>query len=285
MEVTLFGVRGSLAAPGPATALWGGNTSTVQVVAADGTRLILDAGTGIRPLGDALPADVRRVDILLTHLHLDHIQGLGFFAPLYRPDVEVHVWGPPGHPGTTLSGRLSRYLSPPLFPVHLRELPNVRCHDLPPSPFQIGGVTVHWALVSHPDNTVGFRLEHGGAALTYLPDHEPALGLRDGVWLEPAWSSGHDLAAGADLLLHDSQYAEADYASRVGWGHSSFRHAFAFAARVGARALVPIHHDPSYDDPTLDRLFAEAVAAFPLACPVLEGREGRVLQVRAGAAD
>src|SRR5512132_719272 len=114
MEVTLWGTRGSLASPGPETARYGGNTSCVSVRGREGTVLVLDAGTGIRRMGASLDATLRRIDVLLTHMHMDHIQGLGFFAPLYRPDLDLHLWGPPS---TTqdLRGRLSRYLSPPLF--------------------------------------------------------------------------------------------------------------------------------------------------------------------------
>ena len=116
MNVTLWGTRGSLATPGAATARYGGNTSCVGVIGSDGTVLVLDAGTGIRGLGMTIHASVRRVDILLTHLHMDHIQGLGFFCAIYNPDIEVHIWGP-ASTTLTLPSRLKRYLSPPLFPV------------------------------------------------------------------------------------------------------------------------------------------------------------------------
>ncbi len=278
MRVTLFGTRGSVAAPGPETARYGGNTSTVEVRGADGTVLVLDAGTGLRRLGARLPPATARVDVLLTHLHMDHIQGLGFFGPLYRPDVEVHIWGPASST-LALDARLSRYLSPPLFPVHLRDLPRVTCHGVPRAPFQIGPFRVRASLVCHPNPTVGYRLGEQGRSLAYLPDHEPALGLRDGRWLEPAWSSGYDLAAGADLLIHDAQYTDEEYTGCVGWGHSTYRHAFEFAARVGAKELVPFHHDPSHDDDTLDRLLAEAVRRFEPGYRVSGGCEGAVFEV------
>ena len=129
MRVTLFGTRGSLAAPGAETNQYGGNTSTVEVCANDGTLLVLDAGTGIRRLAKQMPLATTRIDILLTHLHMDHIQGLGFFGPLYDPGVDVHIWGPASSM-LRLEARLSRYLSPPLFPVHLRDLPKVVCHEV-----------------------------------------------------------------------------------------------------------------------------------------------------------
>jgi phosphoribosyl 1,2-cyclic phosphodiesterase len=278
MRVTLFGTRGSVAAPGPETARYGGNTSTVEVRGADGTVLVLDAGTGIRRLAARLPADTARVDILLTHLHMDHIQGLGFFGPLYHPGIEVHIWGPASST-LALDARLSRYLSPPLFPVHLRDLPRVACHEVPRAPFEIGPFRVRASLVCHPNPTVGYRLEERGRSLAYLPDHEPALGLRDGRWLEPAWSSGYDLAAGADLLIHDAQYTDEEYARCVGWGHSTYRHAFEFAAYVGAKELVPFHHDPSHDDATLDRLLEEAVRRFKPVYWVSGGCEGTVFEM------
>ncbi|MCE3248965.1 MAG: hypothetical protein K0R41_2790, partial [Geminicoccaceae bacterium] len=126
MRLTLFGTRGSIPAPGPETARYGGNTPSIEVRGADGTVLVLDAGTGVRRLGAQLPPDLARIDILLTHLHMDHIQGLGFFAPLYHPGIQVHIWGPASST-LPLDARLSRYLSPPLFPVHLRDLPRITC--------------------------------------------------------------------------------------------------------------------------------------------------------------
>jgi phosphoribosyl 1,2-cyclic phosphodiesterase len=289
MRVTLFGTRGSLPAPGPESARYGGNTSTVELRGADGSLLVLDAGTGIRRLGAQLPPRTKRVDILLTHLHMDHIQGLGFFAPLFDPKVEVHIWGP-ASAALPLEARLARYLSPPLFPVHLRDLPSVTCHEVPSTPFTIGPFRIEAAYVCHPNPTVGYRIESGGVSIAYLPDHEPALGLREGGWLEPEWTSGHALAAGVDLLLHDAQYSDEEYVQRVGWGHSSYRHAFEFAARAGARELVPFHHDPGHDDAALDRLLAEAVRRAAPPFRVSPGREGAVFEIgctagRPGAAD
>ena len=206
MKVTIWGTRGSLPAPGPETTRYGGNTSCVEVRGRDGSVVVLDAGTGIRRLGATIGPEVRRVDLLLTHLHLDHIEGLGFFAPLFRRELEVHVWGPAS---TTLDlrARLSRYLSPPIFPVRLRDLPcQLELHDVMSVPrLQIGELEIRAAQVCHPGPTVGFRISEGGASLAYLPDHEPALGSID-FPREPEWTSGFELAADASLLIHDAQY-------------------------------------------------------------------------------
>ena len=175
MRVTLFGTRGSVPAPGPETARYGGNTPSVEVRGGDGTLLVLDAGTGIRRLGAQMPPGVARVDILLTHLHMDHIQGLGFFGPLYHPGIEVHIWGPASST-LPLEARLSRYLSPPLFPVHLRDLPRITCHEVParalrarpvPDPHRAG-------LPSQPDR----RLPHRGAGPQRRLPARPRAGAR-----------------------------------------------------------------------------------------------------------
>jgi ribonuclease BN (tRNA processing enzyme) len=161
MKVTLWGTRGSLATPGPETTRYGGNTSCVEVRADDGSMLVLDAGTGIRRLGDAIADHASRVDLLLTHLHMDHIQGLGFFEPLFRPAIEVHLWGPSS---TTQDLRtwLGRYLSPPLFPVRLRDLPRsrtctMRCANAasrsapsPCTPSSSATPVPPWAIASRP---------------------------------------------------------------------------------------------------------------------------------------
>jgi phosphoribosyl 1,2-cyclic phosphodiesterase len=278
MRVTLFGTRGSIAAPGPETTRYGGNTSAVEVRGKDGTFLVLDAGTGIRRLGVQLSPSIPRIDILLSHLHMDHIQGLGFFRPLYDPAVDVHIWGPSSST-LSLEARLSRYLSPPLFPVHVRDLPHLTCHEVPRPPFDIGPFHVRTALVCHPGPTVGYRIEADNGIAVYLSDHEPALALRNGQWPDADWISGYDLAVDVDLLIHDAQYTDEEYERCLGWGHSSYRHAFEFAAQVGAKELVPFHHDPSHDDPTLDRLLEDAVRRFKPAFKVSGGREGAVFEV------
>ena len=178
----------------------------------------------------------------------------------------------------TLEARLSRYLSPPLFPVHLRHLPRVMCHEVPRPPFEVGPFRIHTSLVCHPGPTVGYRIEAKEGILTYLSDHEPALGLIKGRWPAPDWISGYDLAVNADLLIHDAQYTDDEYQRCIGWGHSTYRHAFEFACQVRAKQIVPFHHDPSHDDEMLDRLLDRAVKTFESTCAAA-GREGTAFEV------
>lgn len=272
MRVCLWGTRGSIASAGPDTVAYGGNTSCVEVEGRDGTIVILDAGTGIRRVGNTY-AQPRRLDILLTHLHMDHIQGLGFFGPFFRDDFEVHVWGPPS---TTqdLRTRLTRYLSPPLFPVRLRDVAaRLELHDVPMEPFTIGGLEISGQMVIHPGQTLGFRVSDGQSTIAYLPDHEPSLGMAP-LPADPEWVSGSGLARDADLLIHDAQYTAEEYAERVGWGHSRVEDALRLAALSGARRLVTFHHDPGHDDAMLDRMLDGVRGAAPAGLELLPGREG-----------
>jgi len=277
VRATLWGTRGSVASAGPDTVRYGGNTSCVEVRGADDTLLVLDAGTGVRCLGAQVGPGVQRIDLLLTHLHMDHIQGLGFFAPLFQADREIHIWGPPSST-LDLRARLSRYLSPPLFPVRLRDLTcDLTLHHVPPEPFQIGGLEITGQPVIHPGATLGYRIREDGRTLAYLPDHEPALGCPR-FPLEVEWTSGYVLAAGVDLLLHDAQYTPEEYEERVGWGHSTLDHALRFAELAGIRELVTFHHDPGHGDDLLDRLLAEAAGSgWPFG--IRPGREGATFDV------
>jgi phosphoribosyl 1,2-cyclic phosphodiesterase len=278
MKVTFWGTRGSLASPSPETVRYGGNTSCVSVEGSEGGLIVLDGGTGIRNLGQSLPPDLKQVHILLTHLHMDHIQGLPFFAPLRRKGVDIHLWGPAS---TTLSldARLQKYLSPPLFPVSLRELSaNLHFHELPAHLIEIGELSITAQLVIHPNPTIGYRIQCAGAAITYLPDHEPALGGRTFPH-DKSWVSGYKLAEGSDLLIHDTQYTEEEYQSRVGFGHSSIRHAFQFAEATNVKHFIPFHHDPTHSDDVLDQMFAKAMANRVPGYQVTPSREGLSLDV------
>jgi phosphoribosyl 1,2-cyclic phosphodiesterase len=254
VKVKIWGARGSIPAPGPETTRYGGNTSCVQVTLDDGSTFVLDAGTGIRSFGLALdPETPQPLNILLTHLHLDHIQGLMFFAPMFNPRSEIVVWGPASSEGS-LEDRIARYISAPLSPVEVRELP---CHpsfrEAEATQWQIGAATIRVASVSHRGPTLGYRIEADGASLCYIPDHEPGLGaqLAD---LDEDWISGFELARGASMLIHDCQYTDEEYPSHIGWGHSPVADALAFADRTNPERVLLFHHDPLHSDTFLDAL-------------------------------
>jgi phosphoribosyl 1,2-cyclic phosphodiesterase len=256
VKLKVWGARGSVPAPGPHMNRYGGNTSCVEVTLPGGETLILDAGTGIRTLGvDLTPSP--RINILLTHLHLDHIQGLMFFAPCFRADSTITIWGP-ASPEASLEDRIARYISAPLSPVEVRELPcSVSFRDTPASEWELGGVTIRAEAVTHRGPTLGYRISDGTTTIAYIPDHEPALGspLEQ---LEPEWISGYDLARDADLLIHDCQYTDEEYPAHVGWGHSALTDTLTFARRVAARRVMLFHHDPLHSDEFLDDFFASA---------------------------
>jgi phosphoribosyl 1,2-cyclic phosphodiesterase len=245
MNITLWGVRGSIPTTRPDTKEYGGNTSCVEVEA-DGTLLILDAGSGIQNLNNSPYLKNKRIDVLLTHLHIDHIQGLGFFNPLFNSSKEVHLWGPVSNT-QSLRSRLGRYFSPPLFPVYFR---NLTCklffHEIENSSFKIGPFSIQSSYVTHPGPTVGFRIKDGGSTFVYIPDHEPAMGSN--LIEDTKWLSGSDLALGADLLVHDGQYTTEEYKERVGWGHSSMEDAMQFADINKVKRLLITHHDPMHSD-------------------------------------
>ena len=256
MRVRFWGVRGSIPTPGPSTFAVGGNTPCVQVTGQDGTQLVLDAGSGIRAVAAGDLGQAKRLHIVLTHLHLDHIQGLLFFAPLFDPEAEITVWGPPGP--APLRRRLARYLSNPLSPIELGELPaTVAFEEVPADGWRLGGLELRAALVAHRGPTLGYLIADGDSSLCYLPDHEPGLG--ESLTSAPGdWISGLALARDASALIHDAQYTEEEYSARRGWGHSSLGDTLAFANRAQPEQLLLFHHDPDHDDQRLESLAAQA---------------------------
>jgi phosphoribosyl 1,2-cyclic phosphodiesterase len=277
VKVCFWGVRGSVAVADAGSLRYGGNTSCVSVELAGGGRLVLDAGTGIRTLGATIDPTAGPIHVLLTHLHLDHISGLLFFAPLFHPEAQVTIWGPPGL--DDLRQRLARYLSAPLSPVEIRELPaRVTFRECAPEGWRVGDAFVRAAPVVHRGPTLGYRIEEGEAALAYIPDHEPGLG--QDLERDPAeWISGHELACGASLLIHDAQYTEAEYALTIGWGHSRLGDALAFARRTEARRVALFHHDPGHDDAALDAIAEDAAAAWRGDGDLALAREGEVVEL------
>ena len=274
LDVRFHGVRGSVPSPGPTTVEFGGNTPCVEVRSAT-TRLALDAGTGLRGLGDALlAAGERSLTVLLSHVHWDHIQGLPFYAPIYVPGTELRVIA--GHNGVPLAETLRRQMSAPVFPVDLGALPSrlVLEEIRDRQTIAVGDLTVTAARLNHPDAVYAYRVEHGGAAVVYATDTEHYSCVDDRL---------RRLAEGADVLVYDAQYLPEEYAgqkgpSRIGWGHSTYEAGVALAEAAHVRTLVLFHHDPRRTDEGVREIEARARARFP---DTVAAREGLVLTAQA----
>ncbi len=259
MRLRLWGVRGSIATTGIETVRYGGNTACVELRCGPHL-LILDAGTGLRGLGQHLAAlpDPTDADLLISHTHLDHICGLPFFPPHFDSSCRLRIWG--GHlpPGDALRQAMAASWTPPLMP-DLR--PAFRAavtyetftagHTLTPHP----GLTVRTAPLCHPGGATGYRIDWAGRSVGYITDTEhPAEGVDTNVLR---------LVAGADLLLYDASYTEAEYASRKGWGHSTWQAAIRLADAACVDKLLLFHHDPNHCDDFLDAMGREAAACRP----------------------
>ncbi len=259
MRITYFGVRGSCPCSSDRYRRYGGNTSCVLVEVAGEPPLIIDLGTGLRALGEHLRAQLLptgaplAANVLLSHLHYDHVLGLPFFSPMRHPEAVVDVYGPAQEVGS-LEETLASMVRPPFFPVHMSQFQgSFRFHDLDGSDeFAVGPVKVKVRPILHVGHTLGFRLEVDGQVLAYLSDHQAPLDLRT---LEP---NVLELCDGADLLLHDAQYTEEEFAALPDWGHSTANYAVLVAREAGVRRLTLFHHDPSHSDDEIDRMLEEA---------------------------
>ena len=276
MRIRFWGVRGSIASAGASTAVVGGNTSCVEV-RAGGEHLVLDAGTGLRALGDSLMKGGEPVNValLVSHFHWDHIQGLPFFAPAYVAGNRVTVWGSSSDgSGGGVREAFAAQMRPPHFPVGLdamRAALDFRAVTAGER-FAIGEVSVTTAPAHHPGGCLAFRIEHGGRSLVYATDTEHH---EDGALDENLRA----LADGADLLIYDAQYTPAEYRgegrgpSRRGWGHSTAEQGIRLARAAGVGRLLLFHHDPSHDDAEVARIEAEGRAEWPALEAAREGRE------------
>ena len=265
MQVRFWGTRGSIATPGPQTVRYGGNTSCVEVRTQKGTLIVLDAGTGLRVFGDALMAGggAQRGHILIGHTHWDHIQGFPFFTPLFVPGNDWDVYAPRGF-GASLQETLAGQMQYTYFPVSLDALgATIRYHDLVEGSFMIDEVRVTARYMNHPALTLGYKLEVDGITVVYATDHEchshaAALPGPPHGHIAPAAHPGDqrhgEFIAGADLLIHDTQYTAAEYPSRAGWGHSTLEYAVDLAVAGGVKQLALFHHDPRRDDAAVDAL-------------------------------
>jgi phosphoribosyl 1,2-cyclic phosphodiesterase len=273
MDIRLWGTRGSIPSPGPSTVRYGGNTSCVEVRLHDGTLIILDAGTGIRPLGAFLgPCEGT---LLLSHYHWDHIQGLPFFASAFSPESSLRVFGPEFN-GNGPEEYLSEQMFTPFFPASPSQLQGIKSFAVTPEEeLTIGSATVRAVRLSHPGVTFGYRIEDRGSSFVYMSDDE--VDEADPETLDGIVAA----AAGADLLLHDCQYDETEYAARRGWGHSTPRQAVRVATAAGVRRLMLFHHDPSHSDEKVEALAEEARRFAP--CDIIIGREGATVSIGAAA--
>ena len=275
LSVRFLGVRGSIATPGPDKSM-GGNTACLEVRAGD-TRIVLDAGTGLRVVGDErMASGTRATTILLSHLHWDHISGLPFFTPVYVPGFATEIISGPN--GTLpLERALRDVFRAPFFPVAFDELRGtVTAHERAPTDrFTVGDIAVEMARLNHPDPVYGFRLEHGGRAIVYATDTEHF------ACVDPTLAK---LARGADILIYDAQYTPAEYPSRVGWGHSTWQAGVELARAANVGQLVLFHHDPARTDTQLALIEADAQAALPGTVAAREGLELVAREVTRSAA-
>jgi phosphoribosyl 1,2-cyclic phosphodiesterase len=269
--VKFWGVRGSIACPSPRHVVYGGNTSCLEVTAGD-QLIVLDAGTGIRDLGDSLlKRDVRRAHLLLTHVHWDHINGFPFFAPGYSPnhtfEIRAGHLGPLGGVRAVLSGQMGQ----PVFPVPLETMRS----KLEFIDFQAGDrfglspeLSVRTAPLNHPNGATGYRLEYGGKSFCYVTDTEHIVGRPDQNVL--------GLIEGSDLVIYDSTYTDDEFTSKIGWGHSTWQEAVRLCRAANVKKLAIFHHDPSHEDSIMAAIEAEAKATWANA---MVAREGMVLEL------
>ncbi len=276
MNVTFWGVRGSMPTPGPTTLRYGGNTPCLSIGLGAQT-LIIDAGSGIRALGKRLALQTEDILLMISHLHWDHVQGLPFFAPVYQPRRPVFVF-PPSHCGASFGDMTG--MDGVHFPVTTDQLACAwECvRGEPALVLRSHGFDVTRVPVNHPGGCDGFRIEQGGRAVVFIPDNEIDPPYPQAI----AWQDLVRFCAGAEVLIHDAQYVEADMPDKRGWGHSLVSQACALAAEAGVRRLLLFHHDPERCDEALDGIEVEARAwlqrrGSSVACTV--AAEGMTLEV------
>ena len=278
-RLKFWGVRGSIPTPGPTTVHYGGNTSCVEV-RADGQIIVLDAGTGLRLLGRQLVAefDTQPLDLtlLLTHTHWDHIQGLPFFLPVYKPQNHLRILGYEGA-RHGLEVVLAGQMESPFFPIGLREVPaNVRIEELKEMSFNIGPVRVQACFANHPSKCVGYRLFTSDGSIGFFPDnelHPPAASERRKL---------RDFLRGTDVLIMDTQFDTEEYHQHTGWGHGCLDDVVALALDAEVKKLFLFHHDPNHDDAKVSQMQAHArqlVAARKCKLQVEAAREGVTVEL------
>ncbi|WP_022834387.1 MBL fold metallo-hydrolase [Salisaeta longa] len=263
MHITCWGVRGSIAVPNPAMARYGGNTSCVSVEH-EGVVLILDAGTGIRPLGAALSTRDVEVFVALTHLHTDHIEGFPFFRPLYDAAQTVHLVD---YQYDATEWSLTSTMDGVHFPLKASEIPaTLRHHDALQGALAPHGWHVTTQRVNHPGGAYGYRITCDGRTLVYIPDNEIATRRAEAT---VSFDTLASFCQGADILIHDAQYTDCDMPDKRGWGHSCLKDVCELVQASGVDQVVLFHHDPERTDEAIDEVQATAreyLADTPVTC-------------------
>ncbi len=258
MKIKFWGTRGSIATPLPDRMKYGGDTSCVEIITHEHREIILDAGTGIRRLGEAVmgrKATCKGGALLLSHLHWDHIQGFPFFIPIYDPHFTWQVYGP-YRIDQTLEDRLKKQMSDLFFPVILEEVSStLEFIGVVEEEFHLGKTRVIPRFQNHPQGSYGYRIEDGGKSVAYMTDIEHP---DDQVPEET-----RTLAKDADLLIFDAQYTPEEYVKHIGWGHSTWVTACQIAKACNVKQLVLFHHDPGHDDDFIDDMVDKAREMFP----------------------
>ncbi len=267
IRLKFWGVRGSTPTPQLENLRYGGNTSCLELRLEDNQSVIFDAGSGLRNLGSQLLKEANGTNldlkVFLTHFHWDHIQGIPFFAPLFRPGNRVTFHS---HCNGSLEEILEGQMARPYFPIDLASVAAKREFiELDSRPCSFSGVTVRPFPLNHPQGAVGYRIEAGETVIVYATDLEHGHPQLD--------KTLRDNASGADLLIYDAQYTPDEYSRYRGWGHSTWVEAVNTAREAGARRLALFHHDPTHDDQFLDQIFETARQHFPELCIAAEGSE------------
>jgi len=266
-RVKFWGVRGSIPTPGPGTVYYGGNTSCIEV-RADGEIIIMDAGTGIRPLGLALVEEFKEqplnLTLLISHTHWDHIQGFPFFLPAYNAANKLRILGYEGARAglaTTFAGQMES----PYFPIAMQEMPgHIVIEELKELKFSLGAVRVEACFLNHPGICVGYRLFTSQGSIAYLPDNEPyghhPPSEEDGSWAKEPLLEREliEFIQNVDVLILDSQYDEGEYEKHLNWGHGCVRDSVMLAQKAGVKKLYLFHHDPNHDDAFVASLLEKA---------------------------
>ena len=269
-RLRFWGVRGTVATPAPDKLRYGGNTPCASVQVSDDEFLVLDCGTGMRLLGAAIAraraGKPTKINVFLSHYHFDHVEGLSLFQPLYDPATTLVFHGFESD-GRTIRQNLETLIAPPYFPVRLGGAPSSREYrNLDGSEIRVGGLTVSWLPLSHPDGSVAYRIDHGGRRVVFATDHE---------YGDPAVDSAlAEFAKGAEYLIYDATYMQAEYETlRKGWGHSTWFAAVQAARAAAAKTLVLFHHHPEHTDDQLDEIERITRAELKTACVAREGME------------